>query len=759
MHRLRLMSFEDNPKESKEASETGNLEKLSNCNANVEPKKSLPNLTSESQNVQEKTLHKSLSELFRLAPYGIHPSPKILKRQRIHDLKNTVLSNTFLSSKKIKEKLLNVRKSKDMLMRRNKKRNVNENTVKKDDVKVLFTSTNWTARRKRSSSAQPGGVRKYNIYYDSNLSSNFHRITPLNRINRHICCRLQMPRRLRYHKHSSTKNTSHSSHRKHCRHYYSDLTIKPKKNFPSECRVAPSVHYNVVDFSGGSDKRPSKAMKNDLCVQLMTKCKRNVPRSRCITRYSNKEVSVTPSCLPCSRGGGDTAADISTQVATCKIHHKAPKKTCQIRTCSAPQGKIHQCTKARKQEALTEPIFLANTALKYILFFISIIVWSPCILITFFIWIFTYPMRPQEVLRTEDHKTCPKRRHNFLYSVYTYSAAFVRKLTCFYGIIFSSLKKDQDNRKCERKSKVRPNPNKKYTLFYNNNRGWVIKPIKSKEGLQRKDFENKETEHNNITCADDNDVFNGNKKSQRQETNTIVGYNTETIPKCKKSQSQFLKAPKPFIKREHARWCSEKQIAKKFVNANIQTFQINEDESKYPKPHFEICQELPEKHVPPQIFTKSKNIPVYASLQKSHKYVTFDDNMQRIFQYDPYCEIPQPCSLDPCFHLPRNQYTPRRIIPAKKHSPCRCIKVIRKVKQKPQFRNDYIQYCTGDTGQQKSVKKEVYKENEPKDNKKKAKNKKIFKKKVNAANYCRRFKNKISYIVNDVENSIVYAVN
>lgn len=401
-------------------------------------------------------------------------------------------------SDKIKDALKKVGKQKDRINNtkiKKQSRNVAD-PLSKDKVKVIFTSQNWKTKRKTE---KPSHHRQRNITYGKSKSSfDFKGLKK----DQQVCCRLQLPWKSQ-NKHKREKKTIIlPCHPNNCRNFHSDSVIKSSSaGRCKRCTRTPSVHYNLVNFPFNAKDRRKVNKGSFLEVKANTssilKGQVNDPRP-----FKNQEVSVTSSTIAlCMKGGGDTFADKANQVMPKK---KENEKLRRIR-CYKPTQAHRTCGGRNKRTRLS--VLLANNVLKYIIFAISLVVWSPCILITFLIWVVTYPMRPQEIIDTVDsagqrrnHKKCHGHNNQFLSAIYQSSSAFVKKVAFFYETVFDLLRTEKQESCCKRRSNpglIRkhsssksPNPNKKYTLFYNEERGWVIKPLKSSNPMEKDSKDN-----------------------------------------------------------------------------------------------------------------------------------------------------------------------------------------------------------------------------------------------------------------------------
>lgn len=152
--------------------------------------------------------------------------------------------------------------------------------------------------------------------------------------------------------------------------------------------------------------------------------------------------------------------------------------------------------------------------MKYILFVLAILVWSPCILMVIICWLLTYPLRPN-CIRAQGAKrgmfqkrlpcgVCSGPEKGFWSSFVEWikSAEWFNRDA--YKAVVSMVKKESTEEDVECQHKLHPDPNRQYTLYHSAEKGWIMKPIR---------FDGKRTKILNVLC----DPFFPHKRTPKKQ--------------------------------------------------------------------------------------------------------------------------------------------------------------------------------------------------------------------------------------------------
>ncbi|CAK1545902.1 unnamed protein product [Leptosia nina] len=411
-------------------------------------------------------------------------STSVLLRDRRHR-KKKVLPNPTLCSNTIKEKFIKLCRECD---KSKPKKTVPLKKNTDNSLEILYQSNNWKSRRKEKGSK--ADFRKYAIYFNSKSSCDLkeaqkralrHRKNNFNKLNIPQGC----------HRHTSLQ--AHYCKHKYCRHFYSDHALRDNFNSKNNAPCPHQVHkltatYNVVDFPNATIAKPETSCINAVNYEYI------IP-SPCKAR-------LIPSRTEHIKGGGDITPSLAIQTSIYST--KQREKPVNIKTtCSKRSVPNYKRRRGKKTTRTVRPIYsLLAKALKYAFLGFAILLLFPCILVMSLLWILSCRMRPHEILKTANdiesckYKSCQSQDNDaFWTSIYSFVVAVARKWTHVFETFYSSIKPKSNERNrnlhqniingtgchTSNRNKRYPNPRKKYNLFYDNDRGWLIKPTKTEQ--------------------------------------------------------------------------------------------------------------------------------------------------------------------------------------------------------------------------------------------------------------------------------------
>ncbi|CAH4035694.1 unnamed protein product [Pieris brassicae] len=568
------------------------------------------------------------------------PRSKISKRFHSFLLRkgNTLSNDSFCTDRRRKHKRNDKEKSKTK-----RKVFLPRSGSVSDKIEVLFKSKNWKSKRRRPSTFNSKDICKYAIHYNSKSSHDIN-YDKKNRNNK-FCCRLHIPQ-VKRRRRSTTIPTASSDNVRH-RNFYSDHNIQ-HTNLKSTCQH--HAHqldgtYNVIDFSKAARFNPNDS----------SKCE---PRL-----FSTQHIAVPTTSFDNSKGGGDNAALLPVQ-GNCLVPTLQPKIRPKTKVLSKYKNS------SRSSNVPTCPIFITKSV-KLTLFALSVIIWFPCILMMSLLWIVSYPMRPHEILQTvrdiESCKTeiCQNDDQDFWQSIYTCVAGAVKKLLGFYEAMFSLIK-DRNVTKFKRnrlrfgasqstllrrnRNKQYPNPQKKYKLYYDNDRGWVMKPIKVRKD---KGFEKTFTTREEALSEEDKLDKNGPAldliKCKNDVSNVKFPFKDSKVTKKEQeleSQDLYAQSRQESVEtKEHQIQGISRNRQNENNNTKVGDCLCEHIKKNVPQDVKCVCESVQTESKP----LKSKNVPVYSSLQKSPKFVTFNDKIQPhsnshcICPNDVFSNVWRPC--------------------------------------------------------------------------------------------------------------------
>ncbi|CAF4814544.1 unnamed protein product [Pieris macdunnoughi] len=662
MHGLHLIKFLDREPGSSQVVQQKPETVRQHCNQTEKLVSQIfkPQVQTENESskpTKKPSVQQCISQIFGRSNYDI-PRSKISKRFHSFLLRkrNTKSNDSFCTDRKSKHIRNNKEKSKT-------KRNffLPRSGSVSDKIEVLFKSKNWKSKRRRRLTSNSKDICKYAIHYNSKSSHdiNYDKKTGNNK----FCCRLHIPQ-VKRRRRSTTIPTASSDNARY-RNFYSDHNIQhTKANLNSTCQH--HAHqlggtYNVIDFSNAVRFNPNDSSKCEPITRLFDTQRMVVPT----TSFDN------------SKGGGDNAASFPVQ-GTCSVPTLQPKSQLKSRPKSKVLSKYKNSSRSSKVP--TCPIFITKSV-KFTLFALSVIIWFPCILMMSLLWIVSYPMRPHEIIKTvKDIESCKTERsqnddQDFWKSIYTCVAGAVKKLLGFYDAMFSLIKDRNFKRNTRigttqstllrrngniQKGKQYPNPQKKYKLYYDNDRGWVMKPIKVREN---KGFE--KTIKTRGEALPEEDKLNKNGPT----LDLIKCKNDVSKVKCPSKDSKVTKNEQELGSQDL--YTQIQQESEETKEHKIQDISRNRpNENNITKVSDCLCDQL-KKNVPQDVNCvcesvqteckplKSKNVPVYSSLQKSPKFVTFNDGIQPHLDSQCICttdvleNVRRPCHLRNCCSLKR----------------------------------------------------------------------------------------------------------
>ncbi|XP_045488494.1 uncharacterized protein LOC110995208 [Pieris rapae] len=642
MHGLHLIKFLDREPGSSQVVQQKPQTVRQHCNQTEKLVSQIfkPQVQAENESskpTKKPSVQQYISQIFG-RPNSDIPRSKISKRFNSFLFHKKKLSNDSLCADR---RAIHIKNNKVKSKTKRKKKLPRGGSVT-DKIEVLFKSKNWKSKRRRPLTLNSKDISKYAIHYNSKSSQDINYDKKNGKNN--FCCRLHIPQVKRRRRSTTIPTASSDNARYH--NFYSDHNIQhTKPNLNSTCQH--HAHqldgtYNVIDFPNAARFNPNDSSKL-----------KQVPRL-----FHTQQIVVPTTSFENSKGGGDNAASLPVQGAMPTLLPKSRSK-CRSKVLSKDKNF------SRSSNVPTCPIFITKSV-KFTLIALSVIIWFPCILMMSLLWIVSYPMRPHEIIKTvrdiESCKTekCQNDDQEFWKSIYTCVAGAVKKLLGFYEAMFSLIKDRNVNRNRKRfgisqssllrrnENKQYPNPQKKYKLYYDKDRGWVMKPIKVRKD---KNLEKAITHGDALSEADKlnknrptldlmkcgNDVSNDKCPSKDSK----VTKNEQEL----ESQDLYAQSRQQSDLKEH----QIQGISRNQPKENkVSDFVCDQKKKNVPQDVNCVCESVQTECKP----LKSKNVPVYSSLQKTPKFVTFNDKIPPHSDSQCICTADwRPCQLRNCSSL------------------------------------------------------------------------------------------------------------
>ncbi|XP_028172847.1 uncharacterized protein LOC114361842 isoform X2 [Ostrinia furnacalis] len=423
----------------------------------------------------------SITELFRVRKNVSGDLLKSLASIRtisLDDIKKTLINNVYGKRLKCKPKQgykYNV----------SKKIGPRKRVESQDDIKVLYSF-----ERPKSPPDPDINIPPKNSYKRNNIlrrsSSDLFGIARARR-DTYLCYHttrntglFPTPKRRK----KRTESTPHIVHQV----YPLSITNRKSKDLRFQ-REALSDHYNVVGF-------PKTSKVNvDEHRPKPHKC---VARHREVSPRPSTAMYVTMDCKGHTSNAKRTSAAVLTE----------PISKCM--TCIKKITSCHDRTPARRSNiCCTIFQILCNikcpkvlqTTLRYLLLVLSIIAWSPCIIAVGFCWLLVYPLKPNYVFEDDkeldDDETCCKKKSAFT-KVMDWIAKTSQRMASSIREIHRLLMNKEEcciespniaqasSAPCQitavhKKSRTpwQPCPDRKYILYFDSVRGWLMKPVRN----------------------------------------------------------------------------------------------------------------------------------------------------------------------------------------------------------------------------------------------------------------------------------------
>lgn len=375
----------------------------------------------------------------------------------ICNAKQTGLNNNFKYSDRIKEtfKIFNRVNSSKLMIKKKQKEFINH-SKRDDEINVLFSRTPKTTdsvSKQDSSKEDVFGFRKCNRFRSSVSVYQQYR------------SQLLRPKRAKSIQIGKSKNLYSADHIP-----LRVMTSRRTKSAKSaECIPGHfNVHQvNVVEFP----HETNRAFRNNRVSRRRTRFE-TTGVDPCKLLYTSKYGCTDAGCETAPVGVESVGLDPDQQIQPCDQRCDDPFQESDL-------------YKDRNQIMLI---------VKYILFGLALLVWSPCIIMVVFCWLITYPLRPNCITAQVRGKRgylhrlpCSGKSPEPEPGFWSSFVQWIKSAEWFnrdaYKAVVSLVRKesteDEDDEctsSCQHR--LQPNPNRQYTMYHSADRGWVMKPIR-----------------------------------------------------------------------------------------------------------------------------------------------------------------------------------------------------------------------------------------------------------------------------------------
>ncbi|RVE41906.1 hypothetical protein evm_013456 [Chilo suppressalis] len=473
LHHLRVVNFDRNSSNNRVAPKARKVA-LNKDHRSIENKQCpKPDENSAQQNEKNKSEQQIVADVakeYKHSPsktdgnYGKDIAPNTLPSVRTLSLDDIGKRLKKCDSHKIKQKFKNIR-LKNVRLKHNNTAKQRERKESQDDIKVLYTSQRLTekSRRKPDRKVNLGPSRVDEVKIPSNDLFSTSSVSKLrNSVYLYYqTCKNTRPLSTRK---KNNRGTQSQPHIQRCR--YPLVTNNSKRDEISE------KHYNLVDFS--------KHYKSDNYTQN-NENKSPQPPYEFVCKNKHEVPNIIT--VPVDRGQKN---QISKAVVT--EPERKPVNKFKVKLDKQCACRID---KNKQENYVVQQFFkILKTLLKYFLLGLTVIAWSPCIIVAFLCWFLFSSLMPDDVNVDKVDPACAKNKEGFFSKLVEWITRVNNKIKFTFEAVKNSLNADEEiiepspqynSVGTQKRPNIgidsQPNPERKYILYHTQQKGWLMKPM------------------------------------------------------------------------------------------------------------------------------------------------------------------------------------------------------------------------------------------------------------------------------------------